>query len=98
MEIAIAAIAVVFVVAPLWWPLWKQRGIASGHKKGKRNRSSGSFIAPFDEVFHPAAYSAHLLWEAEQSIPAPAPNSDDTQPDLTSGHIAIRVNKSGEHR
>jgi hypothetical protein len=50
-------------------------------------------MAPFDEIFHPTAYTANLIWEAEQSAPAPAPNADGTRPDLSSGRITIHVDE-----
>lgn len=64
-------------------------------KKKPRKRSGGGLIAPFDEVFHPTAYTANLIWEAEQSTPAPAPNADGTRPDLASGRITIHLDARG---
>ncbi|MBH0008160.1 hypothetical protein [Salinibacterium sp. SWN1162] len=94
MGIALAIIGAAVVVLPFLWPLWRKWEIAREHETNPRKQMSGGFIAPFDEVFHPTAYSAHLLWEAEQSIPAPAPDSDDNNalPDLTNGRMVIHLN------
>ncbi|CAO1654110.1 hypothetical protein I6E81_07590 [Salinibacterium sp. NG22] len=94
MGITLAIIGVAVVVLPFLWPLWRKWEISRERETSPRKRMSGGFIAPFDEVFHPTAYSAHLLWEAEQSIPAPAPDSDDDNalPDLADGRIVIHVN------
>ncbi|MDY0827736.1 hypothetical protein SK224_01210 [Microbacterium sp. BG28] len=37
--------------------------------------SSGGLLG-FDELFHPSAHEARLVWEAEQEIPVPAPTPD----------------------
>jgi hypothetical protein len=37
--------------------------------------SSGGLLG-FDELFHPSAHEARIVWEAEQEIPVPAPTPD----------------------
>jgi hypothetical protein len=66
-------------------------GDRAGEETEPTQGCRGRAIAPFDEVFHPTAYSANLLWEAEQSIPAATPDADGTRPDLASGHIRISL-------
>ncbi len=38
--------------------------------------ASGGGLLGMDELFHPGAYNARMLWEAEQIIPVPAPTPD----------------------
>lgn len=37
--------------------------------------SSGGLLG-FDELFHPSAHNARIIWEAELEIPVPAPTPD----------------------
>jgi hypothetical protein len=90
-EIVIAGIAVVLVIYPFIYPRWRKWEIAREKKRNPRKVSAGGLVAPFDEVFHPTAYTANLLWEAEKSIPAPTPDADGNWPDLESGRITISV-------
>ncbi|MGC0368656.1 hypothetical protein [Microbacterium sp. SLBN-111] len=43
--------------------------------KGDAVLSSGGLLG-FDELFHPSAHEARVVWEAEQETPAPAPTPD----------------------
>ena len=92
MEFVIAGIVVLFVIYPFAYPRWRRWEIARERRKNPRKVPSGGLIAPFDEVFHPTAYTANLIWEAEQSIPAPAPNADGNRSDLADGRITIQLN------
>ena len=40
-------------------------------------------------AIHPNAYWAQLIWEAQQELPVPAPDSDKSRPDLESGRVVI---------
>lgn len=46
------------------------------HRQGDATAPSGGGLLGFDELFHPSAHEARLVWEAEQEIPAPAPTPD----------------------
>jgi len=93
MEFAIAGVVLLLLIFPFVYPRWRRWEIARERKRNPRRRSRGGLIAPFDEVFHPTAYSANLIWEAEQSMPAPAPNADGVRPDLASGRITIHLSQ-----
>ncbi len=55
---------------------------AVAYAVGRRQRRSGASamssggLLGFDELFHPAAHDARIVWEAEQEIPVPAPTPD----------------------
>jgi hypothetical protein len=91
MELLIAGIAVVLVIYPFVYPRWRKWEVAREKTRHPRKVSAGGLVAPFDEVFHPTAYTAILLWEAEKSIPAPTPDRDGNWPDLESGRITISL-------
>lgn len=91
MELAIGGIAVLLAIFPFVYPRWRRWEIAREKERNPRKVSTGGLIAPFDEVFHPTAYSAHLLWEAEKSIPAATPDADGSRPDFASGRITISL-------
>jgi hypothetical protein len=44
-------------------------------RPGASAMSSGGLLG-FDELFHPTAHDARIVWEAEQEIPVPAPTPD----------------------
>jgi hypothetical protein len=90
-EFVIAGMAVVLAIFPVVYPRWRKWEIAREKKRNPRKVSAGGLVAPFDEVFHPTAYSAILLWEAEKSIPAPTPDADGNWPNLESGRITISL-------
>jgi hypothetical protein len=71
MGLVIAGRAVALVIFAFVYPHWRKWEIAREKKRTPRKVSAGGLVAPFDEVFHPTAYSAIFLWEAEKSIPAP---------------------------
>jgi len=91
MEFVIAGVAVVLVVFPFVFPRWRKWEIAREKRRKPRKASAGGLVAPFDEVFHPTAHSAILLWEAEKSIPAPTPDADGNWPGIGSGRITISL-------
>ncbi|WP_213815581.1 hypothetical protein [Glaciihabitans sp. dw_435] len=96
MEFAIAGVAVLFIIYLFAYPGWRRWEIAREQRLNPRKKPSGGLLAPFDEVFHPAAYAANLLWEAEKTIPAPTPDSDKSWPDLNSGRITISISDKGD--
>ncbi|MEV8241936.1 hypothetical protein AB0O90_16955 [Microbacterium testaceum] len=55
---------------------------AVAYAVGRRQRRAGASpvssggLLGFDELFHPAAHDARIVWEAEQEIPLPAPTPD----------------------
>jgi hypothetical protein len=91
MELVIIGVAAVLVIYPFAYPRWRKWEIAREKRRNPRKVSAGGLVAPFDEVFHPTAHSAILLWEAEKSIPAPTPDADGNWPDLDNGRITISL-------
>ena len=93
MEFLFGGIAVLCVVYLFAYPSWRRWEIERDRKRHPRKVPVGGLVAPFDEVFHPTAYEANLLWDAESVLPAPAPNADGLRPDLDSGRITIDVSQ-----
>lgn len=87
----LGTVTVAFVVFLFAYPSWRRWEIEHDRRRNPRTVPIGGLVAPLDEVFHPAAFEANLIWEAEKVIPAPAPDGDDTRPDLASGRIRIVV-------
>jgi hypothetical protein len=85
------ALMIAYLLAYSRWRRWE---IERDRKRRGRRVPAGGLVAPFDEVFHPTAYEAHLLWDAQTELPAPAPNSDGGRPDLDSGRITLSVPSS----
>lgn len=46
------------------------------HRAGDHDAPSSAGLLGFDELFHPSAHNARIIWEAEQEIPVPAPTPD----------------------
>ncbi|SKB02780.1 hypothetical protein SAMN06295879_3589 [Agreia bicolorata] len=63
--------------------------LVKGEKKRQRQSVKSGVIGSFDEIFHPGAYHAHQIWEAQLELPAPAPTPGDR--DLSSGKITITL-------
>jgi hypothetical protein len=61
-------------------------------RAGDHGAPSSAGLLGFDELFHPSAHNARIVWEAEQAIPAPAP-TPDTGPGVieAGGRITIEV-------
>jgi len=53
--------------------------------------------AAFDEVFHPDAKEARLIWEAQTELPAPAPAPGDPPFDIESGRITLMLPSEEQH-
>jgi hypothetical protein len=83
-----AALAIAYLFA---YPSWRRWEIERDRKRKSRTVPAGGLVAPFDEIFHPTAYEATLLWDAQAVLPVPAPDSDGTRPDLASGTIRLFV-------
>lgn len=64
--------------------------IVRGERRRRRQRIQSGMVGVFDEVFHPEAKNARVVWEAQTELPAPAPTPGD-KPDLGSGRIVIRL-------
>lgn len=57
-----------------------------------RRQASGLMGAAFDEVFHPDAKEARLVWELEQELPVEIENSEDSPYiDLENNKIVISL-------
>jgi hypothetical protein len=63
--------------------------LVKGEKKRQRESVQSGVIGTFDEIFHPAAYQANQIWEAQLELPAPAPTPGDR--DRSSGKITITL-------
>jgi hypothetical protein len=83
-----AALVVAYLFA---YPSWRRWEIKRDRRRNVRTVPVGGLVAPFDEVFHPTAYEANLVWDAQAALPVPAPDSDGTRPDLASGKITLSV-------
>ncbi|GAA4189780.1 hypothetical protein GCM10022288_18130 [Gryllotalpicola kribbensis] len=83
--IMVIAFGVLFLVAFFAMP-W----IVQGERRRQRKKAQSGTVGVFDEVFHPEAKNARVMWEAQTELPAPAPTPGD-KPDLDGGHITIRL-------
>lgn len=95
MELIFGGVGLLIVAYLFAFPYWRRREIERDRKRRPAVVPAGGLIAPFDEVFHPSAYEANLIWDAETQLPAPAPDSDGSRPDLGTGKIVITVADSG---
>ena len=60
--------------------------------------SSGGLLG-FDELFHPSAHNARIVWEAEQEIPVPAPTPDKGPGIIVAGRrIVIELSPAEANR
>ena len=84
-------IAVFYIAFFLAYPSWAKWERERNRRNGTHRTVTAGLVGPIDEVFHPNAYQAALIWEAQQELPVPAPDSDKTRPDLDSGRIVIDV-------
>lgn len=91
MELIPVGLVVLFLAFLFAYPGWRRWEIARDRRRNPRTIPVGGLVAPLDEVFHPAAYEANLVWEAEKIIPAPAPDADGSRPDLATGRIRIDI-------
>jgi hypothetical protein len=86
--VTVISVPVIFVVVAFSI----RRRPASGNG---RVPSSGGLLG-LDELFHPSAHNARVVWEAEREIPAPAPTPDKGPGVIeSSGRITIEVTGSG---
>jgi hypothetical protein len=63
----------------------------SAKTAGKGRAMGGAGMMAVDEVFHPAAYEAHLEQDKQTSLPAPAPVAGDGDRDVYKGNVTIRL-------
>jgi hypothetical protein len=61
----------------------------SSKNAGKGRAMGGAGMMAVDEVFHPAAYQAHLEQDRQTSMPAPAPVAGDGDRDVYKGSVRI---------
>lgn len=69
-----AAIATVMAVPVVFTAV--AVGSRRRHRAGDGGAPSSGGLLGIDELFHPSAHNARMQWEAEQSIPVPAPTPD----------------------
>ena len=85
----------VVVVLVLLGVLAQRRGwidLSSKNGDGKGRAMGGAGMMAVDEVFHPAAYQAHLEQDRQTSMPAPAPVAGDGDRDVYKGSVRIDLN------
>jgi hypothetical protein len=68
-----------------WIDLRSKNGAGTGRAMG------GAGMMAVDEVFHPAAYQAHLEQDRQTSMPAPAPVAGDGDRDVYKGSVKIEL-------
>ena len=66
--------------------------LSSKNRDGKGRAMGGAGMMAVDEVFHPAAYQAHLEQDRQTSMPAPAPVAGDGDRDVYKGSVRIDLN------
>jgi hypothetical protein len=59
-------------------------------RTGQPAPASGGLLG-FDELFHPSAHQARLVWETEVELPAPAPTPGDGPGVIQGRRIVIDV-------
>ena len=92
---ALVGIAVVFIVFLLVYPRWAKWERERNRRNGTRRTVTSGMVGGIDEVFHPNAHQAQLIWEAQQELPVPAPDSDKNRPDLEAGTVVIDLGSRG---
>ncbi|RFA07866.1 hypothetical protein B7R54_00535 [Subtercola boreus] len=75
----VVAIAVALVGIPLM--------VRSEREQRKRTPTAG-MIGIADEIFHPGAHQADLIWVAQTEMPAPAPLAGDPFPE---GKVTLQL-------
>lgn len=85
----LVGIAILFVGFLFAYPRWARWERERNRRNGTRRTVTSGMVGTLDEVFHPNAHAAQLLWEAQQELPVPAPDSDKNRPDLDSGRVVI---------
>jgi hypothetical protein len=65
--------------------------LSTKNRAGGGRAAGGAGMMAVDEVFHPAAYEAHLEQDRETSLPAPAPIAGDGDRDVYKGSVRIRL-------
>lgn len=61
---------------------------------GDHDAPSSAGLLGFDDLFHPSAHNARVIWEPEQVIPVPAPTPDKGPGVIEAGsRITIDVGK-----
>ncbi len=63
----------------------------SSKSRGPGRGMGGAGMMAVDEVFHPAAYEAHVEQDRQTSMPAPAPVPGDGDKDVYKGNVTIRL-------
>lgn len=85
---ALIALAAVLAVSIVLMPLGLRRQRAQ-----QRRIVPAGLVGGIDEVFHPEAHEALLVWEARVEAPAPVPAPGE--PPFASGRITITLPLSG---
>lgn len=68
------------------------------HRSGDPSGPSSGGLLGFDELFHPSAHDARLIWEAAQEIPIPAPTPDKGPGVIEAGsRIVLVVGHEPQH-
>ncbi|MBD8102944.1 hypothetical protein [Plantibacter sp. CFBP 8775] len=78
-----------FFIWMLCMPWFIHRERHSQHRQAK-----AGVIGVVDEVFHPEAHEAHVVWEAQKEMPAPAPLVGDKL--FPRGRITLDLHEHGD--
>jgi len=89
MELVLVGVIVFYAVFFFIYPSWRRWEIERERVRHPERTPAAGVVGAIDEVFHPNAYQAKLIWEAQQELPVPAPDADGTRPDLDSGRVRI---------
>jgi len=95
MEWVLVGIVVFYTVFFLVYPRWAKWERERNRRNGTRRTVTSGMVGTLDEVFHPNAHQAQLIWEAQQELSVPAPDSDKNRPDLESGRVVIDLGTRG---
>lgn len=72
----VTLIGLAFGVATAAWFVAMPWMVKAEKRRQRRKIQSGT-IGCLDEVFHPEAYQANIIWQAQTEMPAPAPLAGD---------------------
>jgi hypothetical protein len=70
--------------------------LIKGEREKARNSPQRGVIDSMDEIFHPEARAARLLWQAQIEVPAPAPSPGDRI--LEEGKITIDIDDTRDEK
>jgi len=94
-QTALWGLATLIVLLPVYF-VWMTLDTRRRRRRGERLERSWGGVAAFDEVWRPSVAEAMAVWEAEQSLPAPAPVPGDGPGVIRDGRIVIEAGRSAD--